>query len=456
MKIRLLLLIFAALLSQGCASFFGHYDYMYATRKTEPTAYYPGTVTDLGLIGAGLMAPFVAPFKKEAEGWMIVAVPFVLVDLPCSFVLDTLFVPGDYSYHLDKNNTYWEDAFRTGVIQQKSARHHLSDLDQNRIESLLGADKNGAASNVVDVIFGLAVSNHIRNVEIALCAKRGLSSAQYWTLYSRPHNTGKYDHTPYIHSGLAKNPSIPMDLLSALASSPDFEVRIAALQSERLTLEMTTNVLAWLAKTTVYDAQKYAVTHRATPPDLLTQIAVENMALLGMPCAERRGYVKAHRHDGKSYDDSDWQYDHGGVLTAMASNPNCPASTLEWFAHSDFVWVRIGVANSPLAPPALLTQLAADTNTVQRVLSDETLERDNNRMRQQGMLQAAVAANPNCPAPVLEQLARSMHTGVRAAVAKNPSTPQSLLTLLATDKEYNVRMALSQRPKAFAGDKAQR
>ena len=456
MKLRMLVLILAALLSQGCASFFGHYDYMLATRKTEPTAYYPGTVIDLGLIGAGLMAPFVAPFKKDAEGWMIVAVPFVLVDLPCSFTLDTLFVPGDYFYHLEQNDTYWADAFRTGVIQQKVARRHLSELDQNRIGSLLGADKSGAASNVVDVIFGLAVSNDIQNVEIALSAKRGLFSAQYWTLYSRPHNMGKYDRTPYIHGCLAMNPSIPMDLLITLASSADFEVRIAALESERLPLEVATNVLAWLAHTTVYDAQKYAATHRATPPELLTQIAVENMALLGMTCAARRGYVKAHRHDGKSYDDSDWQYDHGGVLIAMASNPNCPASTLEQLAHSDFVWVRIGVAKSPLTPQALLAELAVDTNAVHRVLPDEMLERDNNRMRQQGMLQAAVAANANCPAPVLQQLARSMHAGVRAAVAKNPSTPQSALTLLTTDKEYNVRMALSERPKSPAGDKAPR
>ena len=111
MKLKFVALIFLAVLTQGCASFVCRYDYMTASRKAEPTPYFPGVVSDFQGMGCGLTAPFCAPFNEKRELWEFVFFPLCLIDLPFSLVSDVLWIPSDYFYQCaEKNRQLEKDA----------------------------------------------------------------------------------------------------------------------------------------------------------------------------------------------------------------------------------------------------------------------------------------------------------------------------------------------------------
>ena len=60
----------------------------------------------------------------------------------------------------------------------------------------------------------------------------------------------------------------------------------------------------------------------------------------------------------------------------------------------------------------------------------------------------AVAANPNTPLPLLNQLARHPDENIRCAVASNRSTPSDLLTELSNTDSFKVLSEIARNPNA--------
>jgi sulfur relay (sulfurtransferase) DsrC/TusE family protein len=69
---------------------------------------------------------------------------------------------------------------------------------------------------------------------------------------------------------------------------------------------------------------------------------------------------------------------------------------------------------------------------------DKYVERSSSRKRQ--------ATDPNTPADVLVELAKSTNWKIRWAIAKNPSTPADTLVDLSNDTDWEVRVTTLTNP----------
>lgn len=433
MKCRILILVLAAGLTQGCASFFCHYDYMSAKRKTGPTAYYPGTVTDIQGIGLGLSAPF----RKEGEMFELIFFPLCLIDLPFTFVLDTLFVPSDFFHQREQKDRFWETAFQTGSVSAEEVRRKLTARSDQKVAGILKSEQGGAASNVVSAILEAALSKGCPRVLIAMSERQDLSPGQYRAIHDCQPRCA-YDARSLVHRNLAGNPAVPLEMLVALSASPDQDVRIASLRTGRLPREIATNELTRLARSEWFEHKRQAAGNPAIPPELLAFLVDEDQAFVARYYNDEKFRDYAH---AEGWDRINIASRSQGLLqAAVAANPACPAPTLDQLARSLNLSVRVAVARNPSTTPATLQAMLAG-------VEDEPVDRDqvvtllNKEARQSGALAAALAGNPRCPGEALAVLARSTVVAVRVAVAGNPSSPRETVGALAGDPAAEVRAA---------------
>lgn len=363
-RVYILYMILVLSLIQGCASFVGHYDYMTAERGNEPTAYYPGVVTDCAGIGLALSAPFMAPFYKDRHIYEIIVLPLALIDLPFSFVLDTLFLPSDIWEKIEnrpynnaeKEEAFWDEAFLTDILTLEEARQNLTEWSEYKVTLLLDADKDGNASNVVDVLFKMAVTNNDSIILAVLSRQRSLSPVQYHQLYTiakaETPNDITFDIDSYtthdIEYHLVNNPSIPNDLLITLAALPGAETSIAALQTGRLPLSITTNLLTRFAHSKSSRKQYEAARNSATLPEILIYLSTIDI------------------HPNSLV---------GSLEVTIARNQNCPVELLERFACDEDRWLRKAVAEHPSTPLAILKLLCVDTDSMVRSSAKANPER---------------------------------------------------------------------------------
>jgi len=163
------------------------------------------------------------------------------------------------------------------------------------------------------------------------------------------------------------------------------------------------------------------------------------------------------------------------VRGAAAANPALPATLLATLATDTATHVRLHAARNPRAESEILTRLAHDENPEVRVVvaSRAGADADAGVLRSLSgdvdpRVCAAVAANPRCPADLLEELvsiaplealsnpqapealltaASLLDTAeFRAAVASNPATPAAVLTRLARDQDDQVLRAVGNNP----------
>jgi hypothetical protein len=59
----------------------------------------------------------------------------------------------------------------------------------------------------------------------------------------------------------------------------------------------------------------------------------------------------------------------------------------------------------------------------------------------------ALAADPNTPLEVLEELAKTNEEGVRSSLVSNPNIPEKLLKVLSRDSSWGVRREVAANPK---------
>ena len=120
----------------------------------------------------------------------------------------------------------------------------------------------------------------------------------------------------------------------------------------------------------------------------------------------------------RASDNSKW------IRKAVADDQDAPAHVLEILAK-DIEWlVRSSVAENPAAPQHLLQALATDS---------------------QSWVRKSVAKNPRTPQAILEALALDQDLLVRHNVCRNPSAPWTLLKQLSADKSKYVSGGCSVR-----------
>ena len=198
------------------------------------------------------------------------------------------------------------------------------------------------ASNVVQAVFDMAITNDSsEGVVKVLCSHPGLSSSQYYRLYETA-DTDAYKHERGSMLGsLARNPSLPMELLMEFATSADIKVAALTIYNDSLPTHALTNILNRLTYSDSVRLQSEAARHPETPPNLLRHLATT-----------KDQWGESRR-------------------VSVARHPNCPADLLAEFGSGKDRWLRKAVAEHPSTPLATLKMLVSDGDPMVRNAAEQ-------------------------------------------------------------------------------------
>lgn len=206
---------------------------------------------------------------------------------------------------------------------------------------------------------------------------------------------------------IARNPSLPPNVLATLTKDPHALVALQAQATEQVKALDLARQNATLAST--------------DGPINLQPVVQEISDRLRQSC--RPWQVAGTRW----WDQLSMAQRLGGAdPLLLLQSPLTP----DLLANAQEAWIRCAAASSPQTSPDLLEVLSQDTDN--------------------GVRKAA-GQNPRTGLPALERLAHDKDERVRATVAKNPKTPLPLLELLAEDEEQMVRIAVAENPGAPPG-----
>ena len=212
------------------------------------------------------------------------------------------------------------------------------------------------------------------------------------------------------------------------------------------------------------DRQRKALSHLACPPSVLRASSSDGTrsSADGSPwrsshadgwISAQRGVVAAVRSVAGSVASPRWML--AGLSTAVeastrlavAKNHRCQHSLLARLAGDDDDTVRAAVAAHPHCPQHLLGRLeddvaanvAAEAVRAQHAISSERLAELVRRGTWQVL--AAVASRADCPDNLFELLGANWDPDVCAAVAANPNCDAQIIRELATHSHRDVRVA---------------
>jgi len=275
------------------------------------------------------------------------------------------------------------------------------------------------------------------------------------------------------------NIPIPPDALSALGVNPgqQFTVRLGR---KAIKLELTEK------RARTYDISNLTTIEKR----VLAETPTTEAGILNQLLNDSNSYVQAAARrtlngennisqtrppDATSNEDDDLPDDwHGlnndALVLRIQNTDQIPLETLEVLASKNYWRVREAVAVHPSTPASLLGKLAEDSDSdVQAALSRRhfpapwgQLTRDalldclrkqpaplqvlaDLAKSQSGFVRAAVAANPETTADILESLAGDSFGDVRRAVACAENTPSSVVEAMAMDEDSEVRNAIALR-----------
>ena len=322
MKKTLGILLLVCLFTTGCAT---------VARLTGNSGndyiLYPATRADLEVFKP--QPPHTGGVNLGPIGCCLMPIP--ILDLPFSIISDTVLFPYDlYRYRIEKKAgaqraeayRFWQEALRTDTITAEDASRYLDPGTENLIYLALTEKETG--TNVIHVVFDLAMAQGKTNLLVALSEEARISPDQWRELYQ----WGQSGGPNFIQYRLAGNPAIPLDMLTTFASSPDELLCMAAADSGRLSAPALEKALAQ-SQPEWYQSKLRYVADAATPPLALKHIATQ-------------------AHVG------------GIILAAIAANPNTPAESLQELAQSPLGKVRAAVAANASTPPETLLLLSKD------------------------------------------------------------------------------------------------
>lgn len=141
----------------------------------------------------------------------------------------------------------------------------------------------------------------------------------------------------------------------------------------------------------------------------------------------------------------------GEVAAALMSNPMLKTKSLLAFIPMLDEKGKVGMANNPSADAQVLTQLAADPSLMVKkaVAANQNCPiplLDKLSVIERGDVVMGALMNPHVPPAVLNSLSKNQQVRLREVVAKHISTPVDALERLSTDSEHSVRSAVASNP----------
>lgn len=252
-----------------------------------------------------------------------------------------------------------------------------------------------------------------------------------------------------IKISAATNPKTPIQVLEQLAKDQDETVRSVMAQNLNLPL----NTLLELAedssvKVRLWLAYKYTHSKIKTPVQLLEKLAKDESGQV-------RERVAEHPDTPEELlvqlaNDSSIE-----VKRKLAANLNTPVTVLNRLGLEE----NIVNKRNPNTPPMVLAQAVKRMNS--KALAEfikhpvkgtqmpgETLAELANH--QAASVRYRVAAHPNTPTRILEQLAGDSYIATVRAVASNPNTPPGALEYLADNPDLTTRLSIARHPNTPA------
>ncbi|MFD8014003.1 hypothetical protein [Streptomyces sp. NPDC058955] len=228
------------------------------------------------------------------------------------------------------------------------------------------------------------------------------------------------DPLPGIRADLAANPAVDASLARTMAADPVAEVRRALAHHPHLPLDVLTD----LARTTKLGS--------TLPPRIAGASRTETETLAASPDPALRMLV-AHRRDlppptrDRLADDADAK-----VAAAVAPHPGLTEATLRRMIARHGTQVLAGVAANPDTPPALLEELARREPPVRKVLREVARHPAATPAALLACLtddraRRSAAGHPALPPSALAELVTHQDGQVREAAAAHPSLPQAVM-----------------------------
>ena len=245
-----------------------------------------------------------------------------------------------------------------------------------------------------------------------------------------------------VHKSAAGNPSMPMDVLLALAES-EFVQNPPGHGSLAWPLATNARMPADILRRMGASGWEMVAANKACPSDVLAIVA-----------------------------DSSWTFGR----EAVAGNPNTPPDILRALGTDVRYEVRAALAANPAAPIDLQRRLAGGQDTVARALiaehssdvatlwqlgrsdgpveglHEDAFEDDDSADFIKEAVFGGLARNPHTPSEIVEQLMAYSSPEVRSAVARRPDLSAASLTMLSRDSIASVRNAAARNHHTALAD----
>lgn len=251
-----------------------------------------------------------------------------------------------------------------------------------------------------------------------------------------------------VNKWLAYNPNVPQDILEKLASDENVTIRRRVARNA--------NLLPLLRRIAKEEKDKDVLVSLAKNPSIpldVVEILYERgiiwekykKRLLSneVPPEELAKSLNALPEELKELSTSEDKY----IREKVAENLNTPQDVLEKLSRDEEYNVRAGVAENSNTPILVLETLSKDEDRFvrSRVASNlntpglilEKLWKDENTW-----VLSSIARNPNTPVSILEDLSKHGNDDIRQGVARNPNTPTEILSKFVNDKEDIIRYLL--------------
>jgi hypothetical protein len=282
-----------------------------------------------------------------------------------------------------------------------------------------GSSCDGSHESTVHIMRQMALQNPATPAEAVVGFIDHPSALFRWALAARPDLPSQVygrlatDTTPGVRGDLAENPAIDADLMRVLARDRDPDVRRRLAHHPHVPLDVLTG-LSGVTKIGTTLLPRIA----AASPAEVTELARSANSAVRMLLARRRD-LPAEIRDALA-DDPDAK-----VVKAVASHPGLSEARLRAMVDRHGVQVVAHVAANPDAPAALLENLTRHDPPVRKVFRE-------------------VARHRNATAPAL--LACLAEERARLEAAGHPSLPPTVIAELLTDTDWRTVEAAAGNP----------